>query len=122
MRLILDMNVSPRLASLLVAHGIDASHWSEHGPARALDQSIAETAVHLGASIVTHDLDFGALLAAADTRRPSVIQIRTDDLSVERLLDRLLIVCSDFEPEIAAGALITLDLDNTRVRLLPIHQ
>ena len=122
MKLLLDMNVSPRLAPLLVADGINASHWSDHGHAQALDQSIAKLAVEVGAIIVTHDLDFGALLVAAGARRPSVIQIRADNLSVDRLLDLLVVACRDFQAELAAGALITLDLDKTRIRTLPIPQ
>jgi predicted nuclease of predicted toxin-antitoxin system len=121
-KLLLDMNVSPRLTSLLVANGIDAVHWSELGPVAASDQSIADRAVSVRAIIVTHDLDFGALLSSSGDLRPSVIQIRGDDLSVERLLDRLLLVCTEFSDELTTGALITLDIDNTRVRLLPIHQ
>ena len=34
--------------------------------------------------LVSHDLDFSAILAASDADAPSVIQIRTHDLDVDR--------------------------------------
>ena len=122
MKLLLDMNVSPRLVPLLRAEGFDAIHWTERGEPSAPDLSIAEAASEQNAVVITHDLDFGALLAGNARRRPSVIQIRADDLSVERLLLRILAACAEFGAELDAGALLSLDVENTRVRMLPIRQ
>ena len=35
-----------------------------------------------GAIVLTHDLDFSAILAASGDRSPSVVQIRADNLAV----------------------------------------
>ena len=77
-------------------------------------------AVSNGMVVVTHDLDFGALLAAAGTQLPSVIQIRADDLSVEALGAKLAEVVNTLANELSAGALVTLDPPNIRFRVLPI--
>ena len=71
---------------------------------------------------MTHDLDFGALVARANARTPSIIQIRADDLSVRELGAKLIAVVDDITPELLAGALVTIDLVGVRVRILPIRR
>ena len=39
----------------------------------------------LWAEVFTHDLDFGALLAATSAEGPSVIQVRTQDVTLQHL-------------------------------------
>jgi predicted nuclease of predicted toxin-antitoxin system len=41
MKLLIDMNLSPRWVNLLADAGIDATHWSMLGAANALDVEIA---------------------------------------------------------------------------------
>jgi predicted nuclease of predicted toxin-antitoxin system len=55
--------------------GIHAVHWSTVGKASAPDTEIMDFAVANGFIVFTHDLDFGALLAAGRTRGPSVIHV-----------------------------------------------
>jgi predicted nuclease of predicted toxin-antitoxin system len=114
------MNMSPRLAMYLQEIEVDCLHWSKVGPATSTDREIAEFTVSNGMVVVTHDLDFGALLAAAGTQLPSVIQIRADDLSVEALGAKLAEVVNTLANELSAGALVTLDPPNIRFRVLPI--
>jgi predicted nuclease of predicted toxin-antitoxin system len=40
MKLLLDMNLSPRWASILEAAGLEAVHWSAVGPGNASDIQI----------------------------------------------------------------------------------
>lgn len=70
MQIIVDMNLSPRWTASLGAEGFEASHWSEIGPVDALDTVIMDHARSTGSVILTHDLDFGAILAATGDRRP----------------------------------------------------
>jgi predicted nuclease of predicted toxin-antitoxin system len=121
-KLLLDMNVSPAVAERLRATQHYALHWSDVGPVAATDTAIALYAAANGYVIVTHDLDFGALHARSSATSPSVILIRADDLSVPDLSARLLPVVANLAADLAAGALVTIDLDRTRVRILPIHQ
>lgn len=70
MRILVDMNLSPHWVPFLRAHGIEAVHWSAIGKASSPDSEIIEHAAASGFVIFTHDLGFGALLAATEARGP----------------------------------------------------
>jgi predicted nuclease of predicted toxin-antitoxin system len=119
-KLLLDMNLSPRWAELLRQAGHDAVHWSTVGQATAEDQALMAWARTHGYVVVTNDLDFGAILAATQAEGPSVLQMRTEAVSPHSLGDRLLKALERFEGDLLAGALITVDERRERARLLPI--
>lgn len=120
MKLLLDMNLSPRWAELLQQAGYDAVHWSTIGEATAEDHELMAWARTHGYVVVTNDLDFGAILAATQAEGPSVLQMRTVAVSPRSLGDRLLKALERFEQDLLAGALITVDERRERARLLPI--
>ncbi len=64
MKLLVDMNLSPRWTLLLAGNGFDASHWSAVGAPDAPDAEIMAFARSGDHVVLTHDLDFGAILAA----------------------------------------------------------
>ena len=68
----------------------------------------------------TNDLDFGTLLANARTGKPSVFQIRAQDLTPKHLAPLVVKTLLRFTPELEAGALVTVDEQRQRVRLLPL--
>lgn len=105
MKLIVDMNLSPRWCSVLEDAGIEAAHWSTLGVYNASDPQIMAYAKAHDYVVLTHDLDFGAILAATHGEKPSVVQIRADDV----------------DPSvISGGALVTVDPRRTRLRVLPL--
>jgi predicted nuclease of predicted toxin-antitoxin system len=72
MKLLVDMNLSPRWIEVLTDAGVQAVHWSTLGAKNATDFEIM---VYAGANdyvVITHDLDFGAILAATHGKKPSV--------------------------------------------------
>jgi len=71
--------------------------------------------------LFTHDLDIGAILAATNADAPSVIQIRTQDVTPDKARDLLLNSLKRFEKHLLQGALISLDEEKSRVRLLPLR-
>jgi predicted nuclease of predicted toxin-antitoxin system len=71
---LIDMNLSPLWVSFLTSSGIEAVHWSTVGEPDAADSRIMEFAAAKGWAVLTHDLDFGALLAASRTKTPSVFR------------------------------------------------
>ena len=81
MKLIVDMNLSPRWVKLLTDAGFEAIHWSAVGNYAAPDSEIMAYARVHHYAVLTHDLDFGAILAATNGEKPSVIKIRADDLN-----------------------------------------
>ena len=121
MRFLLDMNLSPSWKSVLIRHGHDSIHWSEIGDNRAADTEIFEYAANNGYVIVTHDLDFGKILALTRANRPSVIQLRTDDVSPRHLSKLLIATITKYASDLEAGSLIVLDELKARVRVLPLR-
>ncbi len=70
--------------------------------------------------VFTNDLDFGALLAATQAQFPSVIQVRTQDLFPQSLETILIQSLNRFRSELEAGALMTIDISRSKIRILPI--
>lgn len=120
MKLLLDMNLSPRLVQQLRKQDHIAIHWSEVGDARADDREIMVWAVQHEYVVLTHDLDFGALLASSNRAAPSVIQVRTRDLLSEDYVHLVLDALNQFCEEIEKGALVVVEPHRARVRILPL--
>ena len=81
MKLLIDMNLSPRWVGVLTAAGFQAVHWSTLGAHNAPDPEIMAYASTNDYVVLTNDLDFSAILAATHGKKPSVVQIRAEDLS-----------------------------------------
>ena len=120
MKIIVDMCLSPKWAEALTAAGIEARHWSSIGAGNAPDSTIFDFARQDGAVILTADLDFGALLAGAKSGKPSVIQLRLPRISLDRAWAPTWRALTRFQSEIDAGALVTIDASESRVRILPL--
>lgn len=114
------MNISPRWAGYLAASGHEAVHWSDVGPITASDDAIMQWARARDAVVLTHDLDFAAILAASGGQKPSVIQIRADRLTPEAIGAHVLALLRQFAPELAQGALLTIEPGRARALLLPL--
>jgi predicted nuclease of predicted toxin-antitoxin system len=120
MKLLVDMNLSPRWVKLLAAAGIEAAHWSGIGAANAPDSEIMAFAKANGYVVLTHDLDFSAILAATQGDKPSVVQIRSEDLSPDVIGGPVIDALRQMTLELEEGALITVDPKRTRLRVLPL--
>jgi len=66
-------------------------------------------------------LDFGAALALTRADGPSVIQVRTQDVTPAHLEKALLDVLKANESLLDSGALIVLDEGRSRMRILPLR-
>jgi predicted nuclease of predicted toxin-antitoxin system len=120
MKILVDMNLSPDWVAVLVEHGCEAAHWSAVGDPRADDLVIMDWARANDHVVFTHDLDFGALLALTQAESPSVIQVRTQDVTPAHLSGMMLAALRNHESQLDAGALIILDEGKSRVRILPL--
>lgn len=118
--LVIDMNLPPRWVDALKEEGFEATHWSEIGDPRASDEVILSWAKDHGRVVFTHDLDFGAILAATRADSPSVLQVRTQDTTPEHLTQLIVHVLREYEHELEEGALIAVDESTSRARILPI--
>ena len=120
MKLLVDMNLSPSWVKLLAGAGIDAVHWSLLGAASAPDTEIMAYAGAHSYVVLTNDLDFSAILATTHGEKPSVVQIRSDDLSVNTIGKQVISALSQATVDLDEGALLTIDPTRTRLRLLPL--
>ena len=120
MKIMVDMNLSPSWVTVLLASGHDALHWSSVGAPDAPDREIMDWARANRYVVFTHDLDFGAILAASQGLAPSVIQIRTQDVTPGACADILLDALTRFRGHLDQGALVSLDQNRSRVRVLPL--
>jgi len=114
------MNLSPRWVELLSKAGFDVVHWSTIGPINASDEQIMSFASTQGYVVVTHDLDYGAILAATQGDKPSVVQIRSEHLAPSVIGQSVIDALHETTAELESGALVTIDVARTRVRILPL--
>jgi predicted nuclease of predicted toxin-antitoxin system len=120
MKLLIDMNLSPRWVKTLAEAEIEASHWSSLGPVNASDAEIMSFARTHGYVVLTHDLDFSAILAATQDAKPSVVQIRAADVRPETAGPVLIEALRQMAAQLEEGALLTVDPARARMRVLPL--
>ena len=87
----------------------------------AADSEIMAYAAKHDYVVLTHDLDFSAILAATQGTKPSVVQIRAENLSPADIGEPLTAALQQMTPELVAGALLTVDPGRTRLNLLPLR-
>lgn len=121
MKLIIDMNLSPLWVTVLRDAGFEADHWSEIGDIRAPDTVIMGWAKVNDRVVITHDLDFSAILAATGGGKPSVVQIRSESLSPNVIGLQVIAALRQMTSELDVGALISIDTSRTRLRVLPLR-
>jgi predicted nuclease of predicted toxin-antitoxin system len=121
MQVLVDMNLSPGWVGFLAEAGFEAVHWSEVGAANASDSELMQWAVERGFVVLTADLDFGAILAAAHSRRPSVVQLRSDILTPRAIGGAVVAAIRQTRDELLHGALVSVDMARARLRTLPLR-
>jgi len=121
MKLLVDMNLSPRWTGMLAGFGVEAVHWSTLGAMNVPDSEIMAYARMNNYVVLTHDLDFGAILAATHGEKPSVVQIRAEDVSPDVIGKQIVAALKQMETELEEGALLTVDPNRTRLRVLPLQ-
>jgi predicted nuclease of predicted toxin-antitoxin system len=122
MKLLVDMNLSPRWIDMLRYSGVEAVHWSAFGKGNAPDAEIMAYAIANDYIVLTHDLDFSAILAVTHGEKPSVVQIRAEDVSPSVIGMQVVAALRQMESELEAGALLTIDPSRTRLNLLPLQR
>jgi len=122
MKILVDMNLSPEWVGFFKQQGVEARHWSETGAPTAPDREIFEWAQFHDYVVFTHDLDFGAILAASGANAPSVIQVRTQDVLPERIGATIVTALREHAGALESGALLSVDGWRSRVRILPLNR
>ena len=121
MNFLLNMNVHRDMAAPLQKRGHVCRHVGDIGMSRAKDIEIVAEAKRTGETILTHDLDYGHLLAFSGASAPSVIILRLRNLQTEEILSRLDAVWGEIESPLRHGAIISISDKSLRIRNLPIE-
>ena len=122
MRFLVDANVSPRLAALLRNEGHDAVAVRDVGLAHASDDEILDHALGNDRVIISHDTDFGSLLAFRRLSAPSFILMRSSDpLTVEQQAELILANLVSVREDLNAGAIVVFARGHLRSRRLPLR-
>jgi predicted nuclease of predicted toxin-antitoxin system len=119
-KFLVDMNLAPRWSEFLNSSGFDATHWSQVGAHDTADAVIMAFAASHDYVVLTHDLDFGAILAVTHGTKPSVIQIRADDVSPTAIGATVIRTIRQLSTELEDGVLVTIYPSRSRVRVLPL--
>jgi predicted nuclease of predicted toxin-antitoxin system len=119
-KILLDMNLSPRWRPLLEREHIEVVHWADVGPIGASDAEIMAFAAQRDYVVLSQDLDFSTILAATSGTKPSVVQIRSDNLDPEVIGANVVTALRQLEDVLKSGAVVSIDPQRTRMRLLPL--
>lgn len=120
MRFLADAGISPQTVAYLGTLNHETEHIRALGLNMATDREVLAYARTQNQVVLTFDLDFGEILAAADVRAPRVMIFRLSDQRpavVNRRLELVLVHCFD---QLEAGALVVVEDDRYRLRKLPI--
>lgn len=121
MKVIIDENLPPSWCDFLEQAGVTAKHWSALGNVGDPDSVIFDFATHEHWMILTQDLDFTRLLALRGTQLPSVMQLRVDCPIPSLVGEVVLRMLELYGAKLEEGALISLEADQHRVRILPLR-
>ncbi len=122
MKLLLDANLSPKVAEGLREAGFQATHVADLGLLAATDDQIFDQAVDDGLVVVTADSDFGMLLALRRATNPSVVHLRhVAERPPEDHLALLVANLPTIEEDLGRGAIASLSPSRLAVRDLPLH-
>jgi predicted nuclease of predicted toxin-antitoxin system len=119
-RLLLDMGIAQSTGQYLKTLGHDVVHLSEQSLERLPDDLIVTKAQQEDRTIVTHDLDFGRIVALSGRSIPSIITLRLSDMTPTRVNSVLGIALAEAAEPIERGALVTITDRGIRIRTLPV--
>jgi predicted nuclease of predicted toxin-antitoxin system len=123
MRLLLDENLSHRIATRLTAAGHDVVHVTDVDLADTDDPVIFQWAADHNRIVVTSDADFGTMLALSGAPGPSVILLRSSDhLTPPQQADLIAATLDQVADDLTTGAVASITPERIRIRQLPISE
>ena len=120
MKFLADMGISPRVVEELRQRGHDAVHLQEQGLGKMPDPDILRKAREEERILLTHDLDFGELLAASGGNLPSVIIFRLKDMRAANVGLHLFNLMKQQSEALRTGSICSVTERKVRIRALPI--
>jgi predicted nuclease of predicted toxin-antitoxin system len=109
LKFLLNMNLPRELGRMLASVGHEWQHVADIGMARAADASILAEARGQGECVLTHDLDYGQLLAFSGDSAPSVVIFRLRRADVELMFRRETDAWGEIEDRLKSGAIVIIE-------------
>ena len=120
-RFLLDMGLAQSTGKYLRSQGHDVIHLCDQGLERLPDDQIVAKAQEEGRIIITHDLDFGRIVALSGNAVPSIVTLRLSDMTPAKVNVALQTVLTEATQSLERGALVTITDSGITVRALPIN-
>jgi predicted nuclease of predicted toxin-antitoxin system len=120
MKFLADMGISPKTVRYLQSLGHDAVHLHAEGLDRLPDSSILQKARDEQRVLLTHDLDFGELIAASEASTPSIVIFRLRNMRPTQVNRYLHGVLSQHQSVLEQGAVVSVSEGQIRIRTLPV--
>lgn len=120
MKFLADVGISTGAVAFLCEWGHDAIHLFEQDLHRLSDTDIIAKAHQEKRIILTHDLDFGDLMAASGNRLPSIIIFRLPDMRPPNVILHLQMILNPHQAILESRALLSVTQNRIRVRVLPL--
>ncbi len=121
MKFLADMGISPKTVAFLQYLGYDAVHLHDQGLDRLPDITILAKARDERRILLTHDLDFGELVAISGAKLASVITFRLRNMHPERVNRYLQTIITQHQNILEQGVIISVTEGLIRVKSLPIE-
>ena len=121
-RFLADMGISPRTVAYLQDLGHDAVHLNDQNLGQLPDTEILEKARSEERILLTHDLDFGELIAASGAHLPSVIIFRLRNMRPDSLNRYIALILTDHEDLLKSGFIMSVTEGQFRSRALPMER
>ena len=119
MKFLFDVGISPRLGKLLMADGHSYRYLPDFYSNKSSDTEIIKIAIENEEVIITHDLDFGFLLAFLGQNRPSVILFRIHHIEPHLFHKLISDYWNTIEEPLLTGSLVIIEKNSIRIRRLP---
>ena len=114
------MGLAQSTARFLRSTGFDALHLRDEGLQRLPDPKIVAKAMAEDRIILTHDLDFGRIVALSGAGVPSVVTFRLADMRASNVNRHIVALIAHFGDNLVEGALVSVSDRSVRIRKLPI--
>lgn len=120
MNFLLDMGLAQSTATFLRDLGYDATHLRDEGLQHLEDEDIIVKARTEDRVVLTHDLDFGRIIALSGASLPSVVTFRLENMRAANVNRFLTIVIDLYGQQLESGVLISVNEEAIRARSLPV--
>jgi predicted nuclease of predicted toxin-antitoxin system len=119
-KFLVDMPLSPEMASWLRSLGHDAVHASELSMSRAADEIILAACIRQERVIITADLDFPRLFSQLGAAGPGLVLLRGGNYSEAESFECVRRVLLAVRQEELPRLIVVVDRERIRRRWLPI--